>query len=192
MQIKKQSQEIAYKVRKMLFVLILVALMCENSLSGGPTCETPDNLNGYCVKLKKCSHIYDESTRRKNDPEFVTFIQQLNKNCNYERHKICCSYEVPPTTPLSKSSTTIHTKPQTKSTTTTQRKHQTTIKLKPKTTIKPLQLESPLDTRNESSKLAQPDQCGIRKVGTSRISTSITNKGLFMFGTEIVIFKLYF
>lgn len=62
----------------------------------GPACSTPDNLNGFCINVKECPAVLDEFLKRRNDPEYVRFIQQSNANCNYERQAICCPNQSPP------------------------------------------------------------------------------------------------
>jgi hypothetical protein len=66
--------------------------------SRGPACTSPDNLSGYCINVKQCQPILDEFLRRRNDPEYVRYIQQSNANCNYQSQAICCPNNANPAT----------------------------------------------------------------------------------------------
>lgn len=64
--------------------------------SRGPACTSPDNLEGFCINVKECPAVLEEFLKRRNDPEYVRYIQQSNANCNYERQAICCPNQSPP------------------------------------------------------------------------------------------------
>lgn len=68
-------------------------------LNQGPPCTSPDNLQGYCITVQKCPKILAEFQRRRNDPEYVRYIQQSNAICNYQRQAICCPLNDPQVQP---------------------------------------------------------------------------------------------
>lgn len=61
----------------------------------GPACTSPENFNGYCINVKQCPSILDEFLRRRQDPEYVRYIQQSNANCNYASQAVCCPNDAP-------------------------------------------------------------------------------------------------
>lgn len=146
----------------MRFALLLVALLCEKTLieAEGPKCDTPDDLNGYCVDIKKCLDIYDESIKRKKDPEFVKYIQQSNRNCNYEKHEVCCPYEAPKSTSVLMSPTTMEPTTQSKA---------TTIKPRTQTTMRPT-------TQSKAASKIQPKPQTTTQTTTSKSQTSTLTK----------------
>lgn len=67
----------------------------QQSVGGGngPSCTSPENLNGYCINVRECPKILDEFIKRRQDPEYVRYIQSSNANCNYASQAICCPNE---------------------------------------------------------------------------------------------------
>lgn len=61
----------------------------------GSSCTSPENLNGFCTNVKQCPPILDEFLRRRQDPEYVRYIQQSNANCNYQSQAVCCPNDGP-------------------------------------------------------------------------------------------------
>ncbi|CRL00605.1 CLUMA_CG013865, isoform A [Clunio marinus] len=56
----------------------------------GDACNTPDNIYGYCIDVRKCQSVLTTFIQRQKDPEYIQYIRQSNANCNYASQSICC------------------------------------------------------------------------------------------------------
>lgn len=61
----------------------------------GPPCNTPDNISGFCINVRRCPVVLNTFTQRQRDPEYIQYIRQSNANCNYASQTICCPNDAP-------------------------------------------------------------------------------------------------